>query len=94
MKKKWSAQKINVGSAIIGATVSLAIGATIGFNWNYVQSNFLPYLGFKKVATSDWSSLDEVYFVLQENYDGNLDKTALIEGHGRSCRGHLYRLYD
>ena len=80
MKKVWSAQKINLGSAIIGGAVTLLIGLAVGFNWNSIAADFLPYLGFKKVATNDWSSLDEVYHQLEENYDGDLDKAVLIEG--------------
>lgn len=80
MKKNWSASKINLGSAIIGSAITLAIGLMVGLNWNHISTNFLPYLGFKKTTSTDWSGLDEVYYQLQENYDGNLDKDALVEG--------------
>ena len=79
MKQNWSAQKVHLGSAIVGGAVALFVGLAIGFNWpNF--ANFLPYLGFKKPTANDWSSLDEVYTQLEENYDGDLDKDALIEG--------------
>ena len=79
MKQNWSAQKVHLGSAIVGGAVALFVGLAIGFNWpNF--TNFLPYLGFKKPTANDWSSLDEVYTQLEENYDGDLDKDALIEG--------------
>ena len=80
MKKNWSVTKINLGTAIIGGAVALAAGLGIGINWTHISTNFLPYLGFKKVAANDWSSLDEVYSALQENYNGDLDKAMLIEG--------------
>lgn len=80
MGKVWEERKVSLGGAIIGAVVTLVVGLVVGLNWNSFASTFLPYLGFRKTTTNDWSSLDEVYSMLIANYDGDIDKTLLIEG--------------
>lgn len=75
--------KIPLGNAIVIAVITLVLGIFIGRS-NDFWNNFLPYLGFNN-TTSDtsginWSSLNEVYNKLTDNYDGDLDKTALLEG--------------
>ena len=80
MSEKWEERKVSLGGAIIGAVVTLAIGVVVGLNWNTFAENFLPYLGFRTVERSDWSGLDEVYSALAANYDGELDKSLLLEG--------------
>lgn len=80
MQNKWEERKISLGGAIIAAAVTMCIGIFIGLNWTTFASNFLPYFGITPRTTSDWSALDEVYSELAYNYDGDLDKTALIEG--------------
>ena len=81
-KSTWQAKKVNLGGAIIGAVVTLVIGIIVGLNWNSLFSKFGPYLGFsnKKNTVVDWSSLDEVYAELEDNYDGEIDQKAVIEG--------------
>ena len=73
-------RKINLGSAIVIAAITLVIGVFVGIRWNSISSSFLPYLGFKSSSSTDWSSLDEVYNTLVAKYDGSVDKTAAIEG--------------
>lgn len=81
MTEKWEEKKVSLGSAIIAGAATLLIGLVIGVNWNTIASNFLPYLGFRSNNTrNDWSELDEVYATLVSNYDGELDKSILIEG--------------
>lgn len=81
MTEKWEERKVSLGGAIIAGAVTLVIGLIIGINWNTISANFLPYLGFRTNAThNDWSELDEVYATLAANYDGELDKNALLEG--------------
>ena len=77
---KPETRKITLGNAIVISAVTLVIGVFVGINWNNVLSNFLPYLGFKTNASTDWSALDEVYSELSLKYDGAVDKTAAIEG--------------
>lgn len=81
MTQKWEERKVSLGGAIIGAAVTLAIGIFVGLNWDQFSANFLPYLGFKTTTpANDWSSLDEVYAALANNYDGELDKQILLDG--------------
>ncbi len=96
MTEKWEERKVSLGGAIIGAVVTLAIGIVVGLNWNSITKNFLPYLGFSAVESNDWSSLDEVYSTLNRYYDGDLDKTALLEGAKAglvSAAGDIYTTY-
>ena len=80
MKKEWKESRVSLGGAIIGAVIALLIGVFVGFNSTDIMANILPYLGFAKPINNDWSALDEVYNTLTDYYDGDLDKTALIEG--------------
>lgn len=80
MKKEWKESRVSLGGAIIGAVIALLIGVFVGFNSTDIMANILPYLGFAKPTNNDWSALDEVYNTLTDYYDGDLDKTALIEG--------------
>lgn len=97
MSKTWEARKVNLGSAIIGATVTLAIGLFVGLNWQNFSNQFLPYLGFGQRRTNnDWSALDEVYNALTSQYDGELDKNALVEGAKKglvAAAGDIYTAY-
>lgn len=77
---KPEARKVNLGSAIVVSAIMLVIGVIVGINWNKVSGSFLPYLGFKSTATTDWSALDEVYNELNLKYDGTVDKSLAIEG--------------
>lgn len=77
-KVDWKAKKINLSSAIIGATITLVIGAVVGLSWN----SYAPYLGGKISGSSSisWNELNEVYSNLVSNYDGDIDKSAIIDG--------------
>ncbi|MBQ3294268.1 S41 family peptidase [Candidatus Saccharibacteria bacterium] len=77
-KIEWKAKKVKLGSAVIGATITLIIGVIFGLSWN----NYAPYLG-GKISTSSkisWSDLNEVYNALVANYDGDIDKDTIIDG--------------
>lgn len=80
MKREWKEAKVSLGGAIIVAVVTLALGVFIGFNSTDIMANVLPYLGFAKPTNNDWSGLDEVYNELVDYYDGELDKSVLLEG--------------
>lgn len=96
MTKQWEEKRVSLGGAIIGAVVTLAIGVFIGLNWNQVAANFLPYLGFQTTPTNDWTDLDEVYSALVANYDGDIDRSLLIEGAKKGlvdAIGDVYTVY-
>lgn len=80
MSGKWEESKVSLGGTIVAAAAALVVGIFIGLNWNTFAGQFLPYLGFKNIEKNDWSELDEVYATLIDNYDGDLDKSILIEG--------------
>ncbi|MBQ3306256.1 S41 family peptidase [Candidatus Saccharibacteria bacterium] len=82
-KKEWNERKVSLGGAIIGAVVALVVGLGLGIFWNNVKDTFAPYLGIgdsERKTTVDWSPLDEVYGELLNSYDGDINKTDLIEG--------------
>ncbi len=73
-------RKVNLTTTIIIGAISLAVGLGLGINWEDITTNFIPYLGGKKAAQKiDFSSLNTVYQRLAENYDGELDRTKVIE---------------
>ena len=80
MTKQWEEKHVSLGGAIITSVVTLAVGLFIGLNWHNFAPNILPYLGIRTTTTNEWSDLDEVYSALVANYDGNIDKTEIIEG--------------
>lgn len=81
-KVEWKEKKVSLGNAVIVGTVLAVIGAVIGFNWNQLFSDFAPYLSLDAKVSSDidWSPLNEVYQKLETSYNGDIDKTAIIEG--------------
>lgn len=69
-------RKVDLTTTIIIGAIALFGGLLIGANWDTIESS----LGMKKkVASIDFSSLNSVYEKLAENYDGELDKTKIIE---------------
>lgn len=96
MSEKWEERKVSLGGAIIAAVATLVIGIGVGTFWDTLAANFLPYLGFKTTTKTDWSDLDEVYSALASNYNGDLDKTQLIEGAKKglvAAAGDIYTVY-
>lgn len=80
MVKQLEERKVSLGGAIIAGVVALVFGVFVGMNWTNFAPNILPYLGIRSQNANDWSSLDEVYNTLAENYDGEIDRSAIIEG--------------
>lgn len=78
-KVEWKEKRISLGNAIIMSAVLAAVGVLIGINWNSWFSGFAPYLGIE-AETNDWSALNEVYDKLTGTYNGDVDRTTLIEG--------------
>lgn len=96
MSKSWEVRKVNLGGAIIGASVTLVLGFFIGLNWQSF-SDFLPYLGIgQHRSNTNWSGLDEIYDMLVAQYDGELDQNALVEGAKKglvAAAGDIYTAY-
>ena len=96
-KQEWKETKVGLSGAIIGGAVALILGILLGANWN----TFAPYLGFSRSSTSsttayDWSALDEVYSALATNYDGEIDRSVIIEGAKKGlveAVGDVYTVY-
>lgn len=78
-KVEWKEKRISLGNAIIMSAVLAVVGVLIGINWNSWFSGFAPYLGIE-AETNDWSALNEVYDKLTGTYNGDVDRTTLIEG--------------
>ncbi len=96
MSKTWEERQVSLGGAIIASVVTLAIGVFVGLNWNTFAANFLPYLGFQTTASNNWSELDEVYSVLNSKFDGDLDRSLLLEGAKKGlveAAGDVYTAY-
>lgn len=72
-------RKVQLGTAIIGAFVTLVIGIIIGANWDSLVTQFGPYLGGKKTSSISFDSLEDLYYQLSASYDGTLDPTTAIE---------------
>lgn len=95
-EQDWSEKKVNLSSTVIIGAVTLFIGLFVGLSWE----NFSPYLfsgtKTKKTDSISWSSLNEVYNKLSTEYDGEIDKEALIEGAKKGLAaaiGDIYTVY-
>lgn len=90
-------RKVSLTTTIIVGAITLAIGLGIGLNWDSLTRQFAPYLGGKKPAVAlDFSSLNSVYEELADNFDGELDKTKIIEEAKRglvNASGDKYTYY-
>lgn len=80
-----SVQKTSVRGVIVNVLVAAAI-FTLGWGIGSNRINIGPWSAFHKpVATNapaklDYSSVDQVYNSLKQNYDGQLDSTKLSDG--------------
>ena len=99
MKKKSNRiTEVKVGTAVAGGLLTLIIGFVVGLNWNNFFPGFKSYLGFKSssVESIDLSEVNNLYSVLKENYDGDLDKSKLVEGAKKglvAATGDVYTTY-
>lgn len=91
---KSGISEVTLGTTVFITIITLFIGFIAGLSWE----NFKPYLGAKNSSSDsiDLSSVQNLYRKLKENYDGDLDKKALIEGAKRglvSAAGDEYTSY-
>lgn len=61
------------GLFVLGLVIALGIGFILGSRYDNLLSSSIT-------GGLDYSELDEIYKTLGENYDGEIDDTALIEG--------------
>lgn len=84
MKKTEKTEKVvtlTLGTTVVSVIIALCAGFYVGLNWEGIFSNFGPYLGGKTSSdTIDLKPVQYLYNTLKENYDGDLDKNALVEG--------------
>ena len=78
-KKKWSEQKVSIGTVIIIAAVFAVVGGVVGYFSKNILPTYAPYFGLKVEEKADWSALNEVYNKLKENYDGEVDQAKAVE---------------
>ncbi len=86
-------KQVSLSYVVIVGIITLAIGFAVGLNWNTLSAIFVHK---KVVSKIDFSSLNTVYERLAENFDGELDKTTLIEGAKRGlveAAGDTYTYY-
>lgn len=86
----WKEKKVSLGNAIVIGFFLAVIGAFVGFNWR----NLLP--GVSNVSYSsqmDWSSLDDLYRNIASNYNGEIDKEAVLAGAKKGLADGLGDIY-
>jgi len=72
-------RKVELSAAIIGGFATLVIGLLVGLNWDGLVRQFGPYLGMKTADAISFDELNGVYKALVTNFDGTVDRTAVIE---------------
>lgn len=82
MKNTEKSRQVSLGATAVLSFVTLIVGALIGANWNNLYLQFSPYINLnqKVTTTVKWEELNEVYSQISANYDGSIDKAAMIEG--------------
>lgn len=85
-QKQWR-KRVRINYFII-AVFALVAGVALGFN----KERLLPFLMLEKADDMpDWSLLERVYKKISENYDGEIDKSTLVES---SAKGLVAGLGD
>ena len=95
-KSPASEKKVSLANVIIICFITLLVGFGVGVNWKSISSSFNAYLGGKTTAEIDFSSLNDVYQSLAQNYDGNIDPKKVIEEAKRglvNASGDKYTYY-
>lgn len=86
MRRRWQKQ-VRVNYFII-AIFTLVLGVGLGFN----KERLLPFLRLEETDSQpDWSLLDRVYKHVRDNYDGDIDKSAIVDS---SAKGLVAGLGD
>ena len=72
-------RKVNLSTTIVSCAITLAIGLVIGINFETLSGQAERVLSGKANSSIDFSSLNEVYETLIDNYDGEVDKSKVVE---------------
>ena len=89
MKTEWKPRKINLSTSIITSFIFLVAGFFIGSNWQFILTNFSPYIGFRKNEQANWDSLNELYTELKSFYDGEVTEDNALTGAKRGIAAAL-----
>ena len=89
MKTEWKPRKINLSTSIIISFIFLVAGFFVGSNWQFIFTNFSPYIGFRKSEQANWDSLNEIYTELKSFYDGEVTEENALTGAKRGIAAAL-----
>lgn len=89
MKTEWKPRKINLSTSIITSFIFLVAGFFVGSNWQFIITNFSPYIGFRKSEQANWDSLNELYTELKSFYDGEVTEDNALTGAKRGIAATL-----
>lgn len=89
MKTEWKPRKINLSTSIITSFIFLVAGFFVGSNWQFILTNFSPYIGFRKSEQANWDSLNEIYTELRSFYDGEVTEENALTGAKRGIAATL-----
>ena len=89
MKTEWKPRKINLSTSIITSFIFLVAGFFVGSNWQFIITNFSPYIGFRKSEQANWDSLNEIYTELKSFYDGEVTEENALTGAKRGIAAAL-----
>ena len=89
MKTEWKPRKINLSTSIITSFIFLVVGFFVGSNWQFIITNFSPYIGFRKSEQANWDSLNEIYTELKSFYDGEVTEENTLTGAKRGIAAAL-----
>lgn len=89
MKTEWKPRKINLSTSIITSFIFLVAGFFVGSNWQFILTNFSPYIGFRKSEQVNWDSLNEIYTELRSFYDGEVTEENALTGAKRGIAAAL-----
>ena len=89
MKTEWKPRKINLSTSIITSFIFLVAGFFVGSNWQFILTNFSPYIGFRKSEQANWDSLNKIYTELRSFYDGEVTEENALTGAKRGIAAAL-----
>ena len=89
MKTEWKPRKINLSTSIITSFIFLVVGFFVGSNWQFIITNFSPYIGFRKSEFFNFYSINDIYTELKSFYDGEVTEENALTGAKRGIAAAL-----